>query len=292
MSHASLWVLFDPPPRPPLAEAPGPRGPEPDPRLVRRLAPFDENRRVRSYERRCWCVGKIALRRAEEAADAVGLSRERIRAAFHSDPATAELRRIVDDFRSAEELGVAESVKRAAHREVDRLWAEATRPRQERVLAELRKARDRNHPDPACTDCRGTGRERTTCNPRAKWDWWSVGGRWSGAITGVPRDHDGFGERGSLEHNARLVREIPPAVLDPLDGELPFALLGPDGVWHERGRMGWFGAHSESCGHADCEADPEMMRECLRKRPAWEERCLAVLRAHPRALAVAVDYHI
>lgn len=51
----------------------------------------------------------------------------------------------------------------------------------------------------------------------AKWDWYEKGGRWSGFIP----------------NNQCLVAELPE--------EVPFALLLPDGSWHEKGEMGWFG---------------------------------------------------
>ena len=45
----------------------------------------------------------------------------------------------------------------------------------------------------SCSDCHGTGKRMTTYNPKSKWDWWVVGGRWNGAVKGEPRgDEKGF----------------------------------------------------------------------------------------------------
>jgi len=55
-------------------------------------------------------------------------------------------------------------------------------------------------------------------NPNKKWDWWTVGGRWSG-ILGAP--------------DITQIKNIP----QPL--KPTFAVL-KDGVWRERGQMGWW----------------------------------------------------
>jgi len=34
--------------------------------------------------------------------------------------------------------------------------------------------------EPGCDECHGTGTVMSTCNPKSKWDWWVVGGRWAG----------------------------------------------------------------------------------------------------------------
>ena len=66
----------------------------------------------------------------------------------------------------------------------------------------------------------------STRNPLARWDWWAVGGRWNGIFTlSLDKDHG-------------LVRDLAEAT------DVTFAVLH-QGVWHERGRMGWFGQVSE-----------------------------------------------
>ena len=65
----------------------------------------------------------------------------------------------------------------------------------------------------------------STRNPKAKWDWYVVGGRWAAGLMtlhGEPTDED-------------YVSEI-----DWDKTVIPFAFVTPDGVWHERGTMGWW----------------------------------------------------
>jgi len=39
-------------------------------------------------------------------------------------------------------------------------------------------------PAPDCSICKGTGKAKTTINPKGKWDWWVIGGRWHGLWSG------------------------------------------------------------------------------------------------------------
>ncbi len=41
---------------------------------------------------------------------------------------------------------------------------------------------DRNTPDPKCRLCAGAGSNKWTLNPDGKWDWYTYGGRWDGAV--------------------------------------------------------------------------------------------------------------
>ncbi len=46
---------------------------------------------------------------------------------------------------------------------------------------ELIKAHPRfGQPDPACSECEGTGTRQSESNPQGYWDWYEVGGRWQG----------------------------------------------------------------------------------------------------------------
>ena len=60
-------------------------------------------------------------------------------------------------------------------------------------------------------------------NPKSKWDWYQIGGRWSNSIPG----------------NEVKMSEIPIEKI-----ETPYAFVTPDGEWVERGEMGWFGVGS------------------------------------------------
>ena len=74
--------------------------------------------------------------------------------------------------------------------------------------------------DPSCADCDGTGTYTSTYSKASKWDWWVIGGRWSGHLT-----EDG--------------RNVFP-LTDLRPGWSVFAIVTPDGAWHAEADMGWF----------------------------------------------------
>lgn len=63
----------------------------------------------------------------------------------------------------------------------------------------------------------------STYNPKSKWDWYVIGGRWNNSIPG----------------NEVKISEIPIEKI-----ETPYAFVTPDGEWVEQGEMGWFGIGS------------------------------------------------
>ena len=71
-----------------------------------------------------------------------------------------------------------------------------------------------------------SGQRGFWANPGAKWDWWVIGGRFSGLLT--------------LEDG----RTVDSACLRDLTLDQNFetyAFITEDGKWHEPGQMGWFG---------------------------------------------------
>lgn len=125
----------------------------------------------------------------------------------------------------------------------------------------------------------------TTYNPRSKWDWWSEGGRWSGMLTCHGKEVDS-GRVGDLEFG--IDQEVYKDCLRFWDVAIDhkpagpgeeyttfykeeyyreyygdretyarhqaqfstFAVVTPDGEWHEKGHMGWFGCSSETAEEA------------------------------------------
>ena len=147
----------------------------------------------------------------------------------------------------------------------ERYWAlpEADRPEWEDYIAPYQTVADRveqahplyHQPDPACDACHGTGNRLTTYNPDSQWDWWVIGGRWDGWL-----------------HPSNVV---PVSDLLSVLENTPFALVTPDGAWHQRGRMGLWGMASDEA--------PE---------DEWAATVQTLLHAHPEALAVTCDLHI
>lgn len=76
----------------------------------------------------------------------------------------------------------------------------------------------------------------TTYNPNSKWDWYEVGGRWSGFLVLKERNSDGS----IKETNEAYVYEIDWEYMKE-NKYSPFCFIDEDGDWHEKGEMGWFG---------------------------------------------------
>ena len=71
-------------------------------------------------------------------------------------------------------------------------------------------------------------------NPKSKWDWYEVGGRWCG---GIPMKTNTKLEIKSC--NECKVSQIDMDKISP-----PYAYVDTNGIWNERGKMGWFGISS------------------------------------------------
>lgn len=160
----------------------------------RLLAPYDENLEVPEYDRRCGCVGGSAETAASNQMQA--------------------------------ELGTWETVRAEFSKRADaseEIWkAEVYKPRRARKAELLAAHPDKDKPDPECEDCNGTGAYRSTYNPKSKWDWWVIGGRWGDVAS-----------RGHAKVSSLVERR------------LPFAIVTPDGEWYGKGRMGWWGMVSD-----------------------------------------------
>lgn len=59
-------------------------------------------------------------------------------------------------------------------------------------------------PDPVCRECYGTGSRSTTYNPKSKWDWYTVGGRWLGFFKLKPDAEGVLGMPGAFKNKASL----------------------------------------------------------------------------------------
>lgn len=156
------------------------------------LAPFDENLEVESYLADCWCVGSEAHREARASATAeaeslginslreeLGAVRQEIRVAAGGEADAWQ------DARSTLDLIVDQDQRQALGSRLDIL--------QERIeaiqtLTEIHlEQAEKRHPeygkaDPGCDVCEGTGLYFTDLNPQGQWDWWMVGGRWTGLL--------------------------------------------------------------------------------------------------------------
>lgn len=181
-------------------------------------------------------------------------------------------------------------------------------------------------PQHGCEECKGTGAYTFARNPKAKWDYHIIGGRWDGSLNknnvkarNNPENHkpcdtckgekqvkveneksekfgqmvdcfwcngDGWRVDGAkLEkfwekdsQNITTVDYVIEARASREPGKWDyscFSILTPDGTWHERGRMGWFGCVSD-------EKDREL----------WENAVSERLEENRGKSLVIVDVHI
>jgi hypothetical protein len=115
------------------------------------------------------------------------------------------------------------------------------------------------------------GRPISTYNPAAKWDWYRIGGRWDGWITGNVQESDGgfnFGrQHETVANNSATTEQV------LARDTIPHALVTPEGQWHERGRLGCFG----------------LLRT---ENEDWEPQARKILARYPGHHVVLLDAHL
>lgn len=253
------------------------------------LAPFDENLEIDDYQTQCFCIRNRASRKAEQEADSRFGTIDQLRERF------------AVEYVLPEGLNDGEScwLRQQAWTEFIKDFIELREDRTRELLKSV-------GPDPECEDCEGTGVVTTRYNPDAKWDWWQIGGRWTGVLT----DHDPETDPRNLETCRSCTGTG--VYTNPQDGlsgvchqcsgsgqstkwptqwasydgdvvpvsdleltEYPEALVTPDGQWHQEAEQGWFGCTS-------CDIDYK----------EWEELVDALLEKYGDCTAVVVDCHI
>jgi hypothetical protein len=210
------------------------------------LEPYDENTEVEEYDRDCYCIGNIASMEARK--------------------------------QTEEKLGTFQTFRdtyNALPKDQQPKWKDHIKP-----FVDLHEKLTKEHsqyqkPDKNCPDCHGTGKEKSHYNPDSKWDWWRIGGRWDGIISNIGKyresEDNGFNfdpYHEDVKNNSCLVRELKA-------NHLPFAIITPDGEWHEKGQMGWWGVT-----HNEKEDDK------------WNKELFESLKEYKDDLIVGVDCHI
>lgn len=220
--------------------------------VERLLAPYDENLQVPEHKETCSCVGMQAWREATFAADQTVAPKDELQRTFleqYADKPYYWFLSLDGQLRFQKHI---EAYRKTRQEAFDRHPL-------------------RDSPDPNCNECGGRGFVLTTANPKAKWDWWVIGGHWYGEITGHPKsDEKGFNlspKFNRIKDNRSLVAPLLSLKI------LPFAVVTPDGQWYEQGNMGWFGQAS------DLKED-------------WPQQVKQLFETHPDCVAVSVDCHI
>ena len=88
----------------------------------------------------------------------------------------------------------------------------------------------------------------STYNPQSKWDWWTVGGRWTGFYKLLPGRSGMTGEPGIFDNKADdgCVDMARKGDIDASERRMQTFSVLAEGVWKEPGKMGWFGMSSET----------------------------------------------
>lgn len=122
------------------------------------------------------------------------------------------------------------------------------------------------------------GNITSTYNPKSKWDWWTIGGRWSGFFNatylGMQQDVVFGGEYASFGDDGVDTLQVKDLRREHL--RTPYAFVDLEGNWFEKGQMGWFGMSSNEQKQAD-----------------WDQEYLKFLDSlDPETTLVMIDAHI
>jgi hypothetical protein len=256
MSHSTVLVLLQ-----------NPNGEDVKELVAEALAPFDENKDVPMYQKDCYCIGSVAREEADEKAGKKFGTIVDLRKSFKnkkdkSDAAWQEHIKPYVEYRDS---------LIASHPDKDKpdpecgFYTKDYHPDGHKIGERFGDG----------SGCGGTGKYLTTYNPQSKWDWYVIGGRWQGDLDpdydrvkddrnySVCRYCKGTGDRPDLTppewkkecggcNSCHGTGKSMNWTLAPHDeGNIkpvcdilvyvPFAILTPDGRWHERGKMGWWG---------------------------------------------------
>ena len=252
------------------------------------LALYDENIEVEEHDEDCYCVGNEATREAREQTEKK-FPIEELRKKFAeeiSDPYEAKLMEDNPALTKDDMFGYTLNDDY-----IDDEWEKMRKPRTDFEEEFITNHPMKDEPNPECDECEGTGIYKSTYNPDSKWDWYSFGGRWNGTING---NYEGSGDGFNFGSEFREVEQNIAKVTDVIANEqeiraiedekernkairektrIPFAIVTPDGEWHSRGKMGWFGQARD-------------------KKDNWEEDALELLEQYKDDLIVGMDLHI
>lgn len=119
------------------------------------IAPYDESLVVEEYDEKCYCVGLKAREQARKSAEEKFSTIDEYRTRYHAIPEKdqPDWEKFIEPYVSYEKKALS------------------THPLRFKA-------------NPKCEECRGKGLVKTKYNPRSKWDWYSFGGRWTGALSG------------------------------------------------------------------------------------------------------------
>lgn len=98
-------------------------------------------------------------------------------------------------------------------------------------------------------------------NPNAKWDWYSLGGRWSGMIK-LKKGAQGMAGESGVFGNTVGIDQAQVKDISNLSEIKTFAVL-KDGKWYEKGEMGWWGIVSNEKDQEEWDSEIEKLLNSL-----------------------------
>jgi len=261
------------------------------------LAPFNEELEVPKWWEKCWCVGRDAFHEVQKQLDVEFGTIDSIRDKFHLDNGKAydEIEKLQKELYAkipgVQIGGVIKKKEKEKKEKADKKeksdriidledkleegWKQfILKPRVEREKELMLVHPNANKAKSNCDECGGTGENETTSNWRAKWDGWRIGGRWDGEIKGEEAKSE---DNGFNFHPQHENPESNTASTDFLFEKqiIPFAIVTPDGEWHEEGDMGWWG-----------------MVKDKKNKTNWKEEVLQIYKSWEGHIAVGCDLHI
>lgn len=245
--------------------------------VAKLLAPFNEELEVPKWWEKCWCVGEGAKTEVRKQVDKEFGTIDSIRKKFHEDNTYIYDKQEKLERECLEDKKNKEKAKELVELEdkLEKMWEDGLKPREEKER-ELMLAHPKvNTPRVDCKQCFGIGEYETTSNYFAKWDWWRIGGRWDGEITGEQiKDEEDKGFNFGIKHES-AERNITTTDFLLEKQIIPFAIVTPDGKWHEKGEMGWWGIVKDK-----------------KEQKSWDEEALEIYKSLEGHIAVGCDLHI
>jgi len=98
-------------------------------------------------------------------------------------------------------------------------------------------------------------------NPKAKWDWYQLGGLWSGLIKLKAGATGKVGQAGTFD-NETGIDQAKKGDIANIDELKTFAVL-KNGKWYEKGEMGWWGIVTDEKLESDWESEQKKLIEGL-----------------------------
>ena len=223
MSHYTVYVIV-------------PKNTKPSEKYLEKvLEPFDEQKEVPEYDRKCNCgINMLNHQLFKNVEKKLGPFPE-IREAYHALPKA---------------------------KQTEKKWKSMTAKFTALLKAEEKRMAGKAKPDKKCENCKGTGTYKSEYNPKAKWDWWVVGGRWNGLIKGITSTTE------SIENNLEKAGKIKAK-------NFPFAIVTPEGEWVGQGDMGWFAIVSNE-----------------KDQNTWTKTCQTIFKKYKDLDVIGIDCHI